>query len=123
MIPYITYTATGNKASNNKCVSITFKADIDTYHIQIRSTPLGADWGVGKGTLLLSLDTYTPANTERTLDVYASDVSNIDGDYRISLFASVDGVYWNDDTGFLTQDLEPVITSDGKNYLVQKEVV
>ena len=66
------------------------------------------DYGVGKGALVASFS-YTPAATERTFDVYDTDLVSGDGSYRISLFAkSSETGTWNDNYAFWTSGGNPL---------------
>ena len=61
---------------------------------------VSADYGVGVGALVASFSS-TPAATERTFEVYDTDLVSGDGQYRISLYAkSTETGTWNDNHAF-----------------------
>lgn len=101
------------------CISITFSSDIPYTAFECRATKVGADYGVGKGTLVASFSS-TPANTSRTFEVYDDYLLNGDGEYRISLFAQGEDGSWNDNGSFIPSNSSGLITSDGKKFLSRR---
>lgn len=121
MGPELTFSITANKISDktgNDSLTVTFSSDIAYSDFECRATLANADYGVGKGTLVASFSS-TPANTERTFEVYDDNLVSDDGEYRISLFAkSVETGTWNDNQIFWVGTAFDVFTtSDGKEFL------
>ena len=117
--PNITFTATGNKVSGVSgfdSIRVSFKADAAYSAFQCRATKVGEDWGVGKGVLVASFSS-TPANTERSFDIYDDYLTAGDGDYRISLFAQGEDGSWNDNGCFIPTGSSGMLTVDGKTFL------
>jgi len=111
----VTRTKISDKAGYNS-LSVTFSSDIAYSEFECRATKVGADYGVGKGSLVASFP-YTPAATNRTFEIYDTHLVNGDGEYRISLFAkSVDTNTWNDNHAFVVNG-DNFITADGKIFL------
>ena len=117
--PQISFSKDYSKVSTVRHVTVRFSADAAYQLFECRATKTGADYGVGIGELIASFS-YTPAGTERTFEIYNTHLLEGDGQYRLSLFAQGEDGSWNDDIAFYTSENEPVLTSDGKNYLVQK---
>ena len=120
--PNITFTATGNKVSGVSgfdSISVSFKADAAYSAFQCRATKVGEDWGVGKGVLVASFSS-TPANTERSFDIYDDYLTAGDGDYRISLFAQGEDGSWNDNGCFIPTGSSGMLTVDGKTFLTMR---
>lgn len=117
--PQISYEKNYDKVSTARHVTVQFSADAAYQQFECRATKAGDPYGVGIGELIASFS-YTPAGTERAFEIYNTDLLEGDGQYRLSLFAKGQDGSWNDDIAFYTSENEPVLTSDGKNYLVQK---
>lgn len=120
--PNITFTATGNKVSGVSgfdSIRVSFKADAAYSAFQCRATNVGEDWGVGKGVLVASFSS-TPANTERSFDIYDDYLTAGDGDYRISLFAQGEDGSWNDNGCFIPTGSSGMLTVDGKTFLTMR---
>ena len=120
--PNITFTAAGNKVSGVSgfdSISVSFKADAAYSAFQCRATKVGEDWGVGKGVLVASFSS-TPANTERSFDIYDDYLTSGDGDYRISLFAQGEDGSWNDNGCFIPTGSSGMLTVDGKTFLTMR---
>lgn len=117
--PQISYSKDYDKVSAARHVTVRFSADAAYESFECRATKTGEPYGVGIGELIASFS-YTPAGTERTFEIYNTDLLEGDGLYRLSLFAKGEDGSWNDDIAFYTSENEPVLTGDGKNYLVQK---
>lgn len=121
--PNLEFTVSGNKLSDEAGfdhISVTFSADAQYQSFECRATKVGDEWGVGKGVLVASFSA-TPANTERTFEVYDDFLVHGDGDYRISLFAQGMDGSWNDNQGFIPSgESETMLTVDGLEYLVMR---
>ena len=121
--PNLTFTYTNSRISDETGydhISVTFSADAPYQAFQCRATQVGADWGIGIGTLCASFS-QTPANTERTFEIYDDYLVHGDTEYRISLFVQGEDGSWNDNYGFIPQgDTEPMLTADGKLFLVMR---
>ena len=122
--PNVTYSITKNKISaisGFDSLTVTFSADGEYAAFECRATKADAEWGVGLGALVASFS-QTPANTERTFEIYDDYLLNGDGDYRISLYVqSADGA-WNDTIGFIPNGATYALqTADGKSFLSRKE--
>ena len=119
MGPELSFSVTRTKISDETgydSMSVTFSSDIAYSQFECRATKVGADYGVGKGSLVASFSA-TPALTNRTFEIYDTHLVNGDGEYRISLFAkSADTNTWNDNHAFLV-DGDNFITADGKIFL------
>ena len=121
--PNLEFTVSGTKLSDESgfdYISVTFSADAQYQAFECRATKVGEDWGRGKGTLVASFS-QTPANTQRTFEVYDDYLVHGDGEYRISLFAQgIDGS-WNDNWGFVPSgQTDTMLTADGLEYLVMR---
>lgn len=121
--PNLEFTVSGYMLSDESGfdhVSVTFSADAQYQSFECRATKVGDDWGLGKGVLVASFS-QTPANTQRTFEVYDDFLVNGDGDYRISLFAQGMDGSWNDNQGFIPSgETETMLTADGLEYLVMR---
>jgi len=119
--PDLSFRAAGGVVSGKPgCnhVSVAFSSDIPYVRFECRATRTDADWGLGKGTLIASFS-QTPAETERTFEVYDSDLVAGDGSYRISLYAQGEDGSWNDNQNFLTS-AGALNTLDGKEFLCMR---
>ena len=73
-----------------------------------------------KGSLVASFSA-TPANTQRTFEVYDDYLVHGDGEYRISLFAQGMDGSWNDNHGFIPSgQTETMLMADGLEFLVMR---
>lgn len=112
----------GHKLSpveGHRFVNVTFSADIAYTEFECRATKAGASYGRGQGRLVAAFS-YTPAATERTFEIYDTDLVNGDGGYRIGMYAqSMDGG-WNDNTLFIPAGASGLITSDGRQFLCMR---
>lgn len=120
--PQVTFTASGTKISARPgydAITVKFSADIPYQNFECRATKSGEDFGVGKGALVASF-AYTPAETERTFEIYDDYLLRGDGEYRISLFAQGQDGAWNDNHGFYTSEGQPLHTADGKKFLCMR---
>ena len=121
--PNLTFTATGAKVSavsGYDHITVEFSSDAAYKAFECRATPIGEDWGVGKGALIASFS-QTPANTGRTFEVYDDFLVHGDGDYRISLFAQGQDGSWNDNYGFIPAgESATMLDSDGEEFLCMR---
>lgn len=121
--PNLEFTVSGNKLSDEAGfdhISVTFSADAQYQSFECRATKVGDEWGVGKGVLVASFSA-TPANTERTFEVYDDFLVHGDGNYRISLFVQGMDGSWNDNWGFIPNgETETMLTAEGLEYLVMR---
>lgn len=121
--PQLTFSVSGNKISDEAgfdSITVQFAADIAYQTFECRATKAGEDYGLGKGALIASFS-QTPANTQRTFEVYDDYLLSGDGEYRISLFAQGTDGSWNDNHGFIPAgETETMITADGEEYLVMR---
>lgn len=120
--PNLTFTISGNKVSHvsgHDFITVTFKSDIAYQVFECRATKIGEDYGVGKGELI-STFSETPANTDRTFEIYDDYLTNGDGKYRISLFAQSKDGNWNDNYGFIPSGSKKLLTSDDKIILCRR---
>ena len=118
MGPNVDFNIDRNKIGANDFLTVRFTTDIDTGAFEARATLVGEPFGVGIGLLVGAFST-TPAGVERVFEIYDTELTKGDGEYRISLFAqsAADGT-WNDNHHFWTSDGEPFYTSDGRPFLV-----
>lgn len=120
--PELQFTVTGNKISGvagYDSITVTFKADIAYTAFECRATKAGAEWGRGKGVLIASFSS-TPANTQRSFEIYDDYLTSGDGEYRISLFAqSADGG-WNDNYSFVPTGESGLMTADNLEFLCMR---
>lgn len=121
--PNLTFSITGEKISSvpgfDKIV-VSFSSDASYQAFECRATKINEDYGVGKGSLVAAFSS-TPANTERTFDVYDDYLLSGEGDYRISLFAQGNDGSWNDNHGFIPADeAETMLTADGEEFLCMR---
>lgn len=114
--PNLTFSFNKSAIGVNQHVTVSFTSDIAYTQFEARATLDGATWGRGVGTLVGAFST-TPANTQRTFEVYDTEIVNGDGVYRISLFAQGADGAWNDNGQFITYYGKALITSDGNNFL------
>ena len=120
--PNLTFSATGNAVSGVSgydSITVSFLANAAYQAFQCRATKVGEDWGVGKGVLVASFSS-TPANTERSFDIYDDYLTAGDGDYRISLFAQGEDGSWNDNGCFIPTGSSGMLTVDGKTFLTMR---
>ncbi len=121
--PQLTFSVSGNKISDEAgfdSITVQFAADIAYQTFECRATKAGEDYGVGRGALIASFS-QTPADTQRTFEVYDDYLLSGDGEYRISLFAQGEDGSWNDNHGFIPDgETETMITADGEEYLVMR---
>lgn len=120
--PRLTFSINGSKVSDESGfdrITVTFQSDIAYKAFECRATKLGEDYGVGKGVLVASFSS-TPANTQRTFEVYDDYLVNGDGEYRISLFAQSTDGSWNDNYYYIPNGAAAYITADGKPYLCMR---
>lgn len=120
--PNIEFSVTGHKISDDPGfdhITVTLSADAQYQAFECRATKAGEEWGRGKGVLVASFS-QTPANTERTFEVYDDFLVSGDGEYRISLFAQgVDGS-WNDNWAFIPSEEDGMTTADGLEFLTMR---
>lgn len=121
--PQLTFSVDGSKisgASGFDHITVTFQSDIAYSAFECRATKVGAEYGVGKGSLVASFSS-TPANTQRTFEVYDDYLLSGDGEYRISLYAQGADGSWNDNYYYIPTGSSMYICSDGKPYLCRRE--
>ena len=121
--PELTFSISGTKVSDDPgfdYIIVNFQSDIPYQAFECRATKVGDDYGVGKGSLVASFSA-TPANTQRTLEVYDDYLVHGDGEYRISLFAQGMDGSWNDNHGFIPSgQTETMLMADGLEFLVMR---
>ena len=120
--PNLTFSVSGEKVSGVSGfdhIVVSFQADADYPAFECRATKAGEDWGLGKGALVASFST-TPANTQRTFEIYDDFLIQGDGDYRISLFVQGEDGSWNDNHLYLPSGAAAYVTADGQNYLCMR---
>lgn len=122
--PFVKFTVSRNKISSIPGfdnVVVTFSAD-NTYTVfECRATKVGDRYGVGVGALLASFS-KTPANIERTFEIYDEYLMRGDGDYRISLYVQGEDGQWNetDNIGFIPKGMAFALkTADGKSFVAR----
>lgn len=121
--PELTFSISGTKVSDDPgfdYIIVNFQSDIPYQAFECRATKVGDDYGVGKGSLVASFSS-TPANTQRTFEVYDDYLVHGDGEYRISLFAQGMDGSWNDNHGFIPSgQTETMLMADGLEFLVMR---
>ena len=121
--PELTFSISGTKVSDEPgfdYIIVNFQSDIPYQAFECRATKVGDDYGVGKGSLVASFSA-TPANTQRTFEVYDNYLVHGDGEYRISLFAQGMDGSWNDNHGFIPSgQTETMLMADGLEFLVMR---
>ena len=121
--PNLSFSVSGDKVSSVSgfdCIVVTFTSDAPYTAFECRATKLGEEYGVGRGTLVASFS-QTPANTQRTFEIYDDFLVNGDGEYRISLFAQGEDGSWNDNYGFIPSgDSETLLDADGAEFLCMR---
>ena len=121
--PGLTFSVSGNKVSDDPGfdhIIVNFQSDIPYQAFECRATKVGDDYGVGKGFLVASFSA-TPANTQRTFEVYDDYLVHGDGEYRISLFAQGMDGSWNDNHGFIPSgQTETMLMADGLEFWVMR---
>lgn len=121
--PKLTYSVSGEKVSGVSGydhIIVSFQSDISYTQFECRATKVGEDYGVGKGQLVASFSS-TPAQTQRTFEVYDDYLVHGDGDYRISLFAQGEDGSWNDNHYYVPVGSSMYVCSDGNPYLCMRE--
>ena len=121
--PKLTYSISGEKVSGVSGydhIIVSFQSDIWYTQFECRATKVGEDYGVGKGQLVASFSS-TPAQTQRTFEVYDDYLVHGDGDYRISLFAQGEDGSWNDNHYYVPVGSSMYVCSDGNPYLCMRE--
>lgn len=120
--PNLDFTVSGTMLSDESgfdYISVVFSADAPYQSFECRATKVGDDWGRGKGILVVSFS-QTPANTQRTFEVYDDFLINGDGEYRISLFAQGMDGSWNDNWAFIPSGNSGMLDVDGNEFLVMR---
>lgn len=121
--PELTFSISGTKVSDDPgfdYIIVNFQSDIPYQAFECRATKVGDDYGVGKGFLVASFSA-TPANMQRTFEVYDDYLVHGDGEYRISLFAQGMDGSWNDNHGFIPSgQTETMLMADGLEFLVMR---
>ena len=121
--PGLTFSVSGNKVSDEPGfdhIIVNFQSDTPYQAFECRATKVGDDYGVGKGSLVAYFSA-TPANTQRTFEVYDDYLVHGDGEYRISLFAQGMDGSWNDNHGFIPSgQTETMLMADGLEFLVMR---
>ena len=121
--PELTFSISGTKVSDEPGfdhIIVNFQSDTPYQAFECRATKVGDDYGVGKGSLVASFSA-TPANTQRTFEVYDDYLVHGDGEYRISLFAQGMDGSWNDNHGFIPSgQTETMLMADGLEFLVMR---
>lgn len=106
-----------NRLGINQFITVTFRCDRDISEFRARATRKGEPWGKDTGTLIAAFS-YTPADTQRTFEIYDTHLTQGDGEYDIYLYAqSVEDGSWNDNCPLLTSNNEPVYDSNGQEVL------
>lgn len=101
-------------------IQVKFKSDKKYAYCECRATKVGEPYGMGRGTLIASFSS-TPAEVERTFEIYDDFLLNGDGEYRISLFARDDEGGTNDNHPFMVNSgAQRFMTSDGKEFLCMR---
>ena len=100
-------------------IGVTFSADAAYQAFECRATKAGDNWGVGVGQLIASFSA-TPADTERTFEIYDDYLLNGDGEYRIGLYVQAADGSWNDTIAFIPSGSTGLITADGLAFLCRK---
>lgn len=121
--PKLTYSVSGEKVSGVSGydhIIVSFQSDISYTQFECRATKVGEDYGVGKGQLVASFSS-TPAQTQRTFEVYDDYLVHGDGDYRISLFAQGEDGSWNDNHYYVPVGSSMYVCSGGNPYLCMRE--
>lgn len=121
--PNLTFSASGAKVSavfGYDHITVNFQADAASIAFECRATKVGEDYGVGKGALVASFSA-TPANTQRTFEVYDDYLLKGDGEYRLSLFIQGEDGSWNDNCPYIPVGSTSYITADGLPYLCMRE--
>ena len=121
--PKLTFSISGEKVSavsGFDYIIVAFQSDIPYQAFECRATKTGEEYGVGKGALIASFST-TPANTQRSFEVYDDYLVHGDGNYRISLFAQGEDGSWNDNYYYIPVGSTAYITADGEPYLCMRE--
>lgn len=120
--PDVTFTVSGNKVSavtGYDHISVTFSADIAYTQCEVRATLWNAEYGRGVGRLIAAFST-TPASTQRTFEVYDTDLLSGEGDYRISIYAQSEDGGWNDNCLFIPSGSTGMLDADGKQFLCMR---
>jgi hypothetical protein len=120
--PNLTFSVSGEKvspAAGFDHVVVSFQADRSYTAFECRATKTGEDWGLGKGALVASFSA-TPANTQRTFEVYDDFLIQGDGEYRISLFVQGEDGSWNDNHLYIPSGAASYRTADGRDYLCMR---
>lgn len=120
--PQLEFSISRNKISDepgHDFITVQFSVDIAYQAFECRATKVGEDYGVGKGVMVASFS-QTPANTQRTFEVYDDYLVHGDGEYRISLFAQGMDGSWNDNHYYIPVGSDYYITSDGLPYLCMR---
>lgn len=120
--PNVTFTADKQRLSavnGFDVIRVTFAADAAYAAFECRATRSGEAWGVGVGQLVASFSS-TPANTERTFEIYDEYLVSGDGEYRISLYVQAADGSWNDTVPFIPSGSTGLVTADGLRFLCRK---
>lgn len=121
--PNLSFTVSGGRlsaADGFDRVTVAFQADAAYTAFECRATKVGAEYGLGKGTLIASFS-QTPAGTQRTFEIYDDYLTAGDGAYRISLFAQGEDGSWNDNDGFIPSgETAALLDAGGLEFLCMR---
>ena len=117
--PNLTFSMDKTAIGVSQYATVAFSSDIPYTQFEARATPDSAAWGLGVGTLVGAFST-TPANTQRSFEIYDTEIISGDGVYRISLFAQGEDGSWNDNGQFIDYNGNNLKTSDGNNFLAMR---
>lgn len=120
--PNVSYSVSTNRLSGVAgfdSISVRFSTDAAYTAFECRATKAGEAWGVGVGQLVASFSA-TPANTDRTFEIYDDYLVNGDGEYRIGLYVRAADGSWNDTIPFIPSGSSGLITADGLTFLCRK---
>lgn len=121
--PNLEFDVSGIKISDESGydhITVTFSADAPYQAFECRATKVGDEWGIGRGTLCASFS-QTPADTQRTFEIYDDYLVHGDGEYRISLFAQGMDGSWNDNYYYIPAGNTHYVCADGLPYLCMRE--
>lgn len=121
--PNLTFSVSGGKLSavdGFDRIVVTVTADAAYTAFECRATKAGAEYGVGRGALVASFS-QTPADTQRTFEIYDDYLTAGDGQYRISLFAQGEDGSWNDNDGFIPSgSADTMLDAGGAEFLCMR---
>lgn len=103
-VPNITFKNDRTKISSHISCNVSFSVNENFRQFEARATLIGEPYGRGIGTLIMQMQiaspNFYPANTNYSFVITDETLANVDGNYRISLYAMNSDGIWSDAIAF-----------------------